>query len=278
MKQRFASEVGIGCLLAAAALFGCADTGEIVDTKGAGFKNPYAWIGEAHNEGLGAVLNSLESHRNEIRDAEELFAIADLGIKQYFRDKYGVLPDQSMLQRGYDFALSQSRFDRLGKNATGISPADSLIHSNLYSDAELSFLTRLRNLRCTALASRAFDDSIDAISLNAFNQLGERGAEKILVQLSVARSSYHYWTAHGSRWFALLSQLGDKAFRKQAVALGDSVFDGYVDNVVETDYVSAGAALIPCAFASIGWAPCVLGAAVGGSTVYAIWHFPYWPW
>ena len=278
MTKQLTGAVWIGCVMWALALNSCAETGEIVDAKTTATNNPYAWIGEAHNEGLSAVINCLEANRNEIRDEAELLAAADMGIKRYFSEKYGIIPDQAALRHSYDLAMSKSRVDRLGKNSSGVSLVDSLMRSGVYTDGELSFLGRLRNLRHGAITPQAYDDSINAINRDACDQLGEKGAEKILVQTSIARSSYHYWTAHANRWLDLMSGFGGKAFRKTSSVLGDSVFDGYVDNVVETDYVAAGAAIIPCAFSTIGWTWCVMGAALGASTVYALWHYPYYPW
>ncbi len=278
MKVQFMRAVWVPCLIWAMACTGCGETEEIVDTKAAAMHNPYAWIGEAHNEGLNAVLNCLESNRTGINDETDLLGVTDRGIRQYFREKYGMVPDDAALRSGYDFARSKSRSDRLGKNSPGFSLMDSLLQSGVFTDGEQKYLMRLRHLRYGKLTPEAYDDSIDAISRDAYNDLGEKGSEKILIQTSVARSSYHYWTTNAPRWFSFISGLRDQGMGKLSEALGDSVFDGYVADVVETDYVAAGAAIIPCMFATIGWSWCVMGAAVGASAVYGLWHYPYYPW
>jgi hypothetical protein len=244
-----------------------------------GFQNPYNWVGQTHNDAVEAAFQYLEAHGAASRDLPSRVNMCAEGIRSHFAERRLDVPESS-IESGINFGMS-SRPTVLAKRLGGRSTLDSLAASGGISPRELPFVQKLRGIMRSHLASRAVAESLSVLDFQAHAALGAEQARTYLLMSATAKYSHAYWNGPGQRWMQFMKTGSTEGIFKTESVTGDSALDAYIGDVVETDYVAAGAAVVPCWLSGYAFPVCVGGAACGASTVYAIWNFPYygklWP-
>lgn len=228
------------------------------------FHNPYEWVGRAHNEGLSGAIAEIERSVKEIHNGADPMDIAERGLARQLTLTCGFQPEKASLEAGRKSVVMPQEIQ--------------------CSNEERPFVERMRAVHRTRPSAEVFEDSLLSIERDAYIVLGEE-SRTILLASSVARSSLRYWKSNVLRWWQALAKT--QQYQRFTVveadtsgwegrAASDSVLDNYLWNVQKRDWETALQMTVPCLWAAIDWAPCVLATSSAASSAFAIVNFPYW--
>ncbi len=273
MKKQQRLILGMAFILVCVVIFRCDSQSSLQNEKNEydKVKMLFTNIGSLHNEGLDYLLeNYLEME--EPQTIEELETKTHDLIIEFFDSKEIEICDD-VLCSAMEMGKNLSKEERIDIKPVRMNLAKN--YNRKFCKKIETFYDRIDNV----LISNSFHDNRDSlfsIAYESYQNLGPEESREVIATCSILQYSYEYWLDNAQEWIATLSGIttnselytGEK-LRKVAL---DTGYVEYLKSSAKTDAITAGGAIIPCLWTTIGWAPCVVGAGLGGSAVYMLYY------
>ncbi|MBN1639262.1 MAG: hypothetical protein JW866_09855 [Ignavibacteriales bacterium] len=178
----------------------CEDKISEPDKNISSFVNPYAYVGEVHNEGLDYILNDLNEEAKTKKNK-----LNKIGSKQEFNSELIKFVNNSqtkfLTSKGYQpeeisSILGSDIFNYCKK--MGKVNDDSLI--TLYSEKQIYYLNIVNEIIETENDLENLKIKLNKLEEQVFNELGDEEAMPILIATSVALNSSIYWEENYQIW------------------------------------------------------------------------------
>jgi hypothetical protein len=177
------------------------------------FKNPYAEVGQLHNQSLDRVLADLKTVQDPVESKEELFDVAEAGTRAFFKEKGAEAHAVENVERGRKLVEDvPQRLGRAHTSSTVDHPSPRAVAA--LPDSVLAELTSeqvqyIREIAGLVKGNPPVDqlkDQLSTLSQSALDELGKEDAAVVLQASAVAKSSYTYWVEHIEEWLVAVSQ------------------------------------------------------------------------